>query len=205
MLKTVIIQFYFLPNIIRLDITNCMNIVNNDNFNPKQTEYEQVEFDSCNFQDIDFSDFVFDGCEFKNCNLSNVIIKNTRFMDCKFGNCKMIGVNWSVIKEGLTFDNVYNDSCLDFCNFAQLNLVNLEATNCSFVEAFFDESNLTNSVLNNCDFNGAIFTRANFTKADLRNSRNYFIDVINCKISKAKFSLPEAQSLLKSLDIIIDE
>jgi fluoroquinolone resistance protein len=174
-------------------------------FGDKKTEFEQVEFDSCNFQDMDFSNFIFDACEFVNCNFSNVKLKNTRLMECQFNSCKMIGVNWSVIKEGMTFDNVFNDSVLDFCNFAQLNLINLEATNCSFIEAYFDESNLTNAVLNNCDFNGAIFNRTNFTKADLSNSHNYLIDVINCKISKAKFSLPEAQSLLKSLDIIIDE
>jgi len=41
--------------------------------------------------------------------------------------------------------------------------------------------------------------------ADLRFARNYQIDPSQNKVHKARFSLPEAMSLLYSMDIDLDE
>ena len=53
------------------------------------------------------------------------------------------------------------------------------------------------------DFAGSVFSKTNLTKADFSDARNYTIDVRANTIAKMKLSLPEALSLLETLEIMI--
>lgn len=63
--------------------------------------------------------------------------------------------------------------------------------------------------LKGADFSGTDLKKSTFqdcdlSKADFRGAKNYFISTESNKIKKAKFSMPEAVSLLGNLDIMIE-
>jgi uncharacterized protein YjbI with pentapeptide repeats len=167
-------------------------------------EFEGVCFVGCDFQNADLSGFSFEDCEFENCNLSLVKIKNTKICGNKFKSCKMVGVDWSVFRVSLSFANTFENCVLDMSNFTGLNINHIEAYKSSFKEVWFNDANLSDSILKECDFEGAYFNNTNLTKADLRSSQAYTINPQFNKISKAKFSLPEAISLLNGFDITLE-
>ena len=71
-------------------------------------------------------------------------------------------------------------------------------------EVDFYEANLKKAYFNNSVLTQTIFNKANLTDADFRGARDYFINLRETNIKKAKFSMPEALALLYSLEIIID-
>jgi len=167
-------------------------------------EFEGACFVGCDFQNCNLAGFCFEDCEFENCNLSLIKIKNTKIRGNKFKSCKMVGVDWSVFEVGLSFGNSFENCVLDMSNFTGLNISHFEAYKSSFNEVWFNEANLSESVLKECDFEGAYFNNSNLYKADLRSSYGYMINPQFNKISKAKFSLPEAVSLLSGFDISLE-
>jgi len=50
-----------------------------------------------------------------------------------------------------------------------------------------------------------MFGNTNLTEADLSRARNYHIDPGQNVLRQARFSLPEAKSLLYSMDIVLVE
>jgi uncharacterized protein YjbI with pentapeptide repeats len=54
------------------------------------------------------------------------------------------------------------------------------------------------------DLTGSTFHNSNLSKANFIGAINYSINPLTNKLSKAKFSKPEALSLLDHLDIIIE-
>ena len=54
------------------------------------------------------------------------------------------------------------------------------------------------------DFERSRFSKTNLSGADFRGARNYYIDVRNNNVKKARFALPEAMSLLGSFEVIIE-
>ncbi|MBU0570367.1 pentapeptide repeat-containing protein [Patescibacteria group bacterium] len=66
------------------------------------------------------------------------------------------------------------------------------------------DSNFVNVSFTNTDFEKSVFSKTNLAKANFNGAKNYYIDVRQNNIKKAHFSLPEALSLLNSLDVIID-
>ena len=71
----------------------------------------------------------------------------------------------------------------------------------SFDKLDFSEKEIIANKYDQCVFNGCIFRRTNLTKANLTDALNYSIDFNYNNLKEAIFSLPEAISLLKSLDI----
>ena len=74
---------------------------------------------------------------------------------------------------------------------------------CRMHEVDFFEAQLVKSSFRKCSLEAASFNKANLTEADFSLSYGYFIDVRHTKVTKAKFSLPEAVSLLHALEIVI--
>ncbi len=168
---------------------------------------EDTEFEDCQFHRVDLCNESFRNsklieCQFNNCNLSNVQVTNLILRDVKFKDCKMIGINWSSIK---TFsDVVFEDCLLNLSVFQGLNLSGTVFKNCSITDVDFSSSKLMHSNFSNSKLSGSVFNESNLENADFRGAVDYFIDSRYSKIRKAKFSMPEALVLLKSLDIIID-
>lgn len=70
---------------------------------------------------------------------------------------------------------------------------------CDFKETLLPEGNF-----NGCNLEGTLFHHCDLKGADFRNAVNYAIDPLVNQIKKAKFSIPDALSLLKGFDISFD-
>jgi uncharacterized protein YjbI with pentapeptide repeats len=171
-------------------------------------EITGVEFDSCDFRSCIFAKAslrkcrVLD-CAFESCDFSLIKVANTRLRDVRFKDCKMIGINWAPTAGAL--DLAFEHCQLDYSIFAGLDLRRIKLIRCSARETDFSDSSLKEAVFTGTDFQGARFVNTDLTKADLRGATNYQIDPIANRLHRARFSMPEAVSLLRGLDISIEE
>lgn len=165
------------------------------------------EFVECHFNGVDFDRhnlgrMKFLDCHMSECNLSNQSAKSSTFRDVSFTKSKLIGMNWS---EASTFSSIAFSECiLDYSVFHSMNLKGIKFSACRMCEVDFYESELINADFSDCLLKGATFNKASLHGADFRGAREYYIDVRQTNVKKAKFSLPEALSLLSSLEIIVE-
>lgn len=174
-----------------------------------QTEIALKEFDNCIFEGCNFSETVFIKCKFYeckfiNCNLSMINISGCSFFDIVFEDSKMIGINWAQA----AWPNIklispiqFYQCILDHSSFFGLYLREIAIVECIAKEIDLRESDCTEADFTHTDFSKSLFGKTNLTKANFANAQNYSIDIFNNKVTKAKFSLPEATSLLNCLDI----
>lgn len=169
-------------------------------------------FDTCDFSESSFVDCTFNNCSFVDCNLLLVKIPNTNFNTVKFERCDMIGIDWTVArwfrstkKKKQIFPVLFESCRLNHSIFVGLNLVNAVFVDCIIKEAFFEDSLMEGCAFKKCDLENSIFKNTNLRGADLSTSKNYDIDACQNNVKKAKFSLPEAMSLIYSLDIEITD
>lgn len=166
-----------------------------------------AEFVGCQFIGIDLSDFNFSklkflDCTFSECNFSNASLKSGVFRGVSFKKSKLIGLNWT---EATTVASCsYSDCIMDYCVFHSMNLKGFSFIDCKMMEVEFADSQLVKSVITGCMLRGSSFNKADLSGVDLRGSTEYFIDVRFTNVKKAKFSMPEAMSLLSSLDVVIE-
>jgi len=72
-------------------------------------------------------------------------------------------------------------------------------------EVEFGEADLSRADLRRTDLIKAHFFHTDLTETDFRDARNYDINAVVNTLHKTRFTLPEAISLLHSLDIILDD
>ena len=168
----------------------------------KGPEFIECIFRSIDFTQLNFTLFKFIECKFENCNFSNISVKNATFRDCHFLKSKLVGINFAEVATLSTPQ--FHECVLDYSVFQSLNLSNCQFKSCSMKEADFYECNLTKAVFTDSSLEAAVFNKANLSQADLRGAIHYSIDLKETNLKKAKFHLPEALSLLKSLDIILE-
>jgi fluoroquinolone resistance protein len=164
--------------------------------------FEECEFASCSFVDCRFEKCKFLNCKFTDCILSAVIPMDCRISDLKFLRCKVIGMDWTKTQkvEGLDF----SECQLNYSNFKLVKLPKMRMVRCEAREVEFIEADLSEGDFKNTDFEKSRFFKTNLTGADFKDARNYSIDVKNNIIKKARFSLPEAMSLLDGLEIKLE-
>jgi len=167
-------------------------------------EFDNCTFSACNFTETKFQKCKFYECTFNKCNLSLMTVLNSSFFDIVFENSKAIGINWSnaawpriKVNSPLQFYKCV----LNYSSFFGLCLREIIIVECNAEEVDFREADCTNATFTHTDFTKSLFSKTNLTKADFTEATNYNIDVFLNEIKKAKFSLPEATSLLRSLDI----
>ncbi|MFC1921597.1 pentapeptide repeat-containing protein [Chloroflexota bacterium] len=164
--------------------------------------FEECEFNNCSFIDCTFEKCRFLDCTFNECDLSNIIPMNCEFREVEFTKCKAIGIDWTR-SEKLKELN-FSECLINYSNFRLLKLPDIKMTKCEAKEMDFIETDLSNGDFRNTDFEKTMFFKTNLTSADFTRATNYFIDVKTNTLKKTRFSLPEAMSLLDSLDIIIE-
>jgi fluoroquinolone resistance protein len=164
--------------------------------------FDECEFNRCSFIETNFNRCKFRNCSFIECILSAVVPMNARFSQVKFTGCKVIGLDWT--KTQYLEDLEFSGCQISYSNFKLLKIPRIKIVNCEAKEVDFSETDLTGADLKNSDFEKSRFFKTNLSSADLKGARNYFIDIKNNTLKKTRFSLPEALSLLNSLDIIID-
>lgn len=90
------------------------------------------------------------------------------------------------------------------CNFSNLKMKGANFQGCRLKECYFTETHLSEANFQECSLEGSFFHQCDLTKADFRGAEHYRIDPQTNKIRKARFSLPEAVSLLHHFDIRLD-
>ena len=182
---------------------------NFNNISFSQTEICDIKFYDCNFTDCQFNEVNFIRCRFvdclfKKCNLGLIKVKDTSFSNTFFEDSKIIGVNWTEA----SWPRIELSCPIQFfrCNishstFLGMNLREIRIVECLAEDVDFREANLTLADLTYTDFTGSQFLRTNLSNADFLAATNYNISILSNNVKKAKFSLPEAISLLRNLDI----
>lgn len=165
-------------------------------------EFEECIFLKCSFITCTFKNCKFLNCRFEECILSAIKPINSSFNDVTFKESKVIGFDWTKAQT-LRFLK-FEKSQLNYSNFSQLKLPELKIKACIAHEVNFSEAHLYGADFEGTDFEKAVFSQTNLTKANFRKAFNYSINFNFNKISKAKFSLPGAMSLLNSLEIELE-
>ncbi len=170
-------------------------------------------FDHCTFSRCSFSETIFEGCTFRECTFTDCTLRfihvpGSRFVEVKFEKCDVTYVNWtegSWAKSGLINLLTFVECDLSHATFIGLALKKLALIKCVAHDVDFTEADLTRAVCTDTDFSESRFLNTNLTEADFTNASGYAISPLVCKVKKAKFSLPQALSLLAALEIIIAE
>jgi fluoroquinolone resistance protein len=188
-------HIYIDKHFIDVDLTNTTLL---------SKQFEDCYFTDCNFSNTKFTNCKFYQCKFHNCNLSLLDVSSCTFFDTTFEACKAIGINWTKA----AWPNIKLSSPIHFTrctlndsSFFGLSLKEIIITECTAHEVDFREAYCSAADFSHTDFAGSLFNNTNLTKANFIEALNYRINPTFNKIKKAKFSLPEAISLLKSLDI----
>jgi len=168
------------------------------------TDFEDCVFRRCAFPGAIFRACEFTSCTFLQCDLALVRLTNSSFSGCRFEDSKLIGVNWAEARWAASklWRPVHFVRCvLDHSTFLGLDLTDVSFEECVAHDVDFREANLTRALFRGTDLDRSLFAGTDLTEADLSGARNYRIHPAENKIKKAKFSMPEAMSLLEGLDI----
>ena len=174
---------------------------------------EAKEFYDCVFVECSLAETVlrqcrFVDCAFKHCDLSLMRVPDSLFTNTQFEDCKMIGVDWTEAAwpREKFFDPITFSKCvLNHSTFIGLNLPEIKVIECMAHEVDFRETDLSQADFSHTDLAGSLFINTNLTQADFTSARNYTINAGLNTLKGTKFSLPEAMSLLHSLDIVLNE
>lgn len=172
-------------------------------------EFHDCIFVRCNFVETTFRNCRFINCVFQHCDLSLVQVPDSSFAATRFENSKVIGVNWAKAHwpEARLWDSLCFSKCaISHSTFIGLNLRRIQIQDCLATNVDFRETDLYQADFSGTDLSDSLFLNTDLTEADLSDAHNYQMDPRQNVIKKTKFSLPEAMSLLYSMDIIlIDE
>ena len=166
-------------------------------------EFYDCVFESCTFQEVDFSGSRFVNCTFDSCDLSLAQVQKVGFRNTTFKNSKMIGIDWSVTSSPLLVD--FFDCDISYSSFAHVDFAKRKIVRCKAQEVYFWETNLAEADLSQTDLENSQFKNSNLTQADFSTAQNYAISPTINTLKGAKFSLPDAISLLHHLDIVLVE
>lgn len=167
-------------------------------------------FVKCNLRETTFSDCTFEDCSFRHCDLSLVVLKDCTFKNTLFEDSQLLGVNW--LETNLAQQKYLLAKPVDFLRcalnhsvFMGLNLEGARLSECVARDVSFEDANLTRADCRGTDFAESRFLHTNLAEADFSGATNYAIAANLNTLKKTKFSLPEAMSLLYSLDIVLTE
>lgn len=179
-----------------------------DGLDCRDQDIEGKTFNGCTFIGVQFSAAKVSrckivGCKFQRCDLSNARLRGSSFRDLAFEDSKLIGINWT---EAAAISHLIFERCvLNYSIFEGLDLRKGRLFECIAREIDLTGTNLSSADCRKTDFAGSRFSRTNLAQADLRDAINYAMRPCDNILKDAKFSLPEATSLLHGLGIAIDE
>jgi uncharacterized protein YjbI with pentapeptide repeats len=172
------------------------------------SEFHGCTFTHCSFTESTFTDCRFIDCTFRDSDLSLARLPGSIFSAARFEDCKIIGVDWTQadwagpkLAESIGFSKC----ALNHSTFIGLSLCGIHMRDCLAVDVDFREADLTQADFGGTDLSQSLFINTTLTEADLSHARNYQIDPGQNTLARARFSLPEAMSLLYSMDIVLTE
>lgn len=167
----------------------------------EEKEFEKCVFRKCSFLECAFVDCRFVDCRFEGSMLSAVRFDASSFLETAFADSKVIGIDWT--KANKLRGAAFLRSDVSQCNFSEMKLPGLAMRDCTAKEAVFSSADCTGADFGGTDFERTLFHKTNLTGAAFVGAYHYTIDFRSNLLKKTIFSLPEAVSLLRSLDIVL--
>ncbi len=170
------------------------------------------EFYECSFSDCMFTEAVlsrcrFIDCTFHGCDLSLAQVPGCTFRGVTFEKSKLVGIDWTKAiwgrKQGILNSVGFTECTLNYSTFIGAQMPGLRMTGCVAHDVDFAEADLTSANFSGTDLADSRFWQTNLTGADFTGATGYAIAATLNTLKKTKFSLPEAISLLYSLDIVL--
>lgn len=174
----------------------------------REKEFVDCTFEGCTFVETQFDYCIFTDCTFKECDLSLVSVKNCRFIGTKFEKSTVIGVNWTYAawdRKFLMKAIDFEECAINYSIFIGLKLRKMQIKGCSARGVDFADADVVESDFQKTDFEEARFLHTDLTGVNFVGAKNYQIVPDLNTIKGAKFSLPEAVSLLYGMEIEIVE
>jgi fluoroquinolone resistance protein len=171
-------------------------------------EFYDCRFVRCSFAETTFRRCRFSNCTFEHCDLGLMRVTGSTFSGTRFEDSKAIGVNWtdaSWPKARLSCPIGFCRCAISHSTFIGLSLPEIVISDCLARDVDFREANLARADLSHTDLAGSLFSSTDLTEADLSQAKDYNINAGLNVLKGARFSLPEAMSLLRSLDIVLVE
>lgn len=188
------------------DVTISGITLKEDKLTSKQ--FNDTIFENCDFSSTVFESCSFINCKFKNCNLALIKIPRCDIENTSFLQCKMLGIDWTVVKwrpfnpkKKPKFKIYFKNCFLNYNIFIGLRIINAKFDECCLKDAYFENADLQGTNFTNSDLEGAVFSDTDLREADFSEAKNYNINAQINRVTKAKFSFPEAMSLVYALDI----
>ncbi|MFP3855253.1 MAG: pentapeptide repeat-containing protein [Anaerolineales bacterium] len=172
------------------------------------TEFIDCTFTNCSLVESSLHQCQLMDCQFKDSDLSLMTLPSSRLIGVRFEGCKIIGLDWTLLDwPAGQFGRpmAFNDCVLNHSTFLGLHMTEVKFEDCLAREVDFREANLVRAEFGETDLSGSLFQNTDLTGADLSRASNYQIAADQNMLSKAKFSLPEAMSLLYGMDIELVE
>jgi fluoroquinolone resistance protein len=179
----------------------------------EHVDLDGSEFHECVFFRSSFVETVFQRCRFvecafRECDLSLIQVPGSRFTTTRFEDCKVVGVNWAEAEwpEARLANPIgFFRSAISHSTFIGLSLRGIQIVDCVAMDVDFREADLGQADFGGTDLSQSLFGNTDLAEADLSRARNYRIDPAHNSLWQARFSLPEAMSLLHSMDIVLVE
>jgi fluoroquinolone resistance protein len=193
-------QTHYADQIFKEEILEQVHVVS--------SEFHDCTFIRCSFAEAVFGNCRFINCTFQRCDLSLVQVPGSSFSLTRFEESKMIGIDWTRgdwASTGLGEPIGFFKCAISHSTFIGLNLRGTQIQDCVAMDVDFREADLSQADFAGTDLAGSLFSNTNLVEADLSDARNYHIAPGQNVLTRAKFSLPEAMSLLYNLDIDLTE
>jgi uncharacterized protein YjbI with pentapeptide repeats len=172
------------------------------------SEFHDCQFEACSFAEGVFQACRFVDCAFQECDLSLVQIPGSLFSVTRFTDSRVIGVDWTQADwSGVSLGKpiAFERCAISHSTFIGLKLTGIHIKECVAADVDFREADLTNADFSGSDLGQSLFLNTNLSEADLSTARNYHIAPEHNVLKGARFSLPEAMSLLFNMDIVLVE
>jgi fluoroquinolone resistance protein len=182
-----------------------------DNEELRGLTFANCTFNKCSFKEAAFRACRFQHCTLTRCDLSLATVDACTFSNTRFQDSKLIGIDWTKAAWGkkeihrLLKALDFYGCVLNYSSLLGLTLAGAAIQKCIAKEVDLSEANLSQADCTYTDFAGSQFRHTDLTEADFTGATNYAINPQLNTLKKTKFSLPEALSLLYSLDIEIRE
>ena len=118
--------------------------------------------------------------------------------------CTLNNIDWMSLQgDGAFADPIESlrDCRLKYNTFTEMNLTKFKFAGSVIQRSMFAKCNLVSADFEKCDLLDTEFFQCDMRKANFKEASGYKVDIFGCKLQDAKFSLPEAVSLLGDLRI----
>lgn len=170
--------------------------------------FEDCAFEKCVLTEASFEHCALRECRFRECDLSLLRVPGSAFAGCELEDCKALGINWTEARwpaARLSVPLRFRRCVLSHSTFLGLDLREVPFYQCILRDADFREAILSGCSFEGSDLARSVFHEADLSGADLSGARDYSIDARRTTLKGARFSLPEALSLLGGLDVELVE